>query len=293
VRVKPALFDYHRPDSIAGAVRLLAEDPGGMILAGGQSLVAAMNFRLAAPSRLIDITRIPGLGAIEVTTEGVGVAAAVRHRQLERHAGAHAVNPLLRAALAHVAHVPIRNRGTTVGSLCHADAAAEMPLVLLLCDGWVEAEGPAGSRRIPAAEFFRMHLTTARAADEVVTRAMFPALPPDSGWAFAEFARRRGDYAIAAVGAILRLDAAGRVAEARLAACGISSRPIRLVEAEAALAGTDAGAAAAAAAGRAAAGRVDAADDTIATAAYRRHLVAALTERVVAEAATRAMKGTA
>ncbi len=263
-----------------------------MILAGGQSLVAAMNFRLAAPSRLIDITRIPDLDRIAVTAEGVAVGAAVRHRTLERHDGAHAVNPLIRAAQAHVAHVPIRNRGTVVGSLCHADAAAEMPLVLLLCDGWVELEGPGGNRRIPAEQFFRMHLTTARASDELATRAVFPALPPDAGWAFAEFARRKGDYAIAAVGAIVQCDAGGRITRARLAACGISSKPVRLGRAEAALAGGTADATAAAEAGRAAATHVDAADDSIATAAYRRHLVAALTERVVAEAAARARRGT-
>lgn len=291
--MKPALFDYHRADDVEHAVSLLAGDPGSMILAGGQSLLAAMNFRLAAPSRLIDITRIPGLDRIEVTGAGVKVGAAVRHRALERHDGAHAINPLIRAAQAHVAHVPIRNRGTVVGSLCHADAAAEMPLILLLCDGWVELEGADGQRQIPAEAFFRTHLTTARDAGEMATGAVFPPLPDAAGWSFAEFARRKGDYAIAAVGAIIVIGASGKVSEARLAACGISGRPVRLAAAEAALVGHAPDAAAAAAAGQAAAGRVDAADDTIATSAYRRHLVAALTERVVAEAAARAQGGTA
>src|SRR5690606_31578966 len=137
--------------------------------------------------------------------------------------------------LHYVAHVPIRNRGTTVGSLCHADAAAEMPMILLLSEGWVTAAGPGGQRQIPAAEFFEFHMTTSRQADEMIVSATFPALPSGAGYAFAEFARRKGDYAVAAVGAILECDADGKVTTARLAACGIASRPVRLSEAEAKL----------------------------------------------------------
>jgi len=288
--VKPPLFEYIVAGSTSEAVRCLAEYPGAMILAGGQSLIPAMNFRLASPSALIDISRIPELGAIEVVDGAVKVGASVRHRDLEQSDAAFRANPLIRAALHHVAHVPIRNRGTTVGSLCHADAAAEMPMVLLLSGGWVTARGSSGERDIAAEDFFQFHMTTSREADEVIVSATFPAVPDGAGYAFAEFARRKGDYAIAAVGAILELDASGSVNNARLAACGISSRPVRLVEAEKAIAGTRLSAADLGAAGDAAKLQVTTEDDPNATAAYRRHLLAALTRRVLIEAAARARK---
>lgn len=288
--MKPPLFDYVVARSAEDVVRHLVEIPGAMILAGGQSLLPAMNFRLASPVALIDISRIAGLSAITVADGAVTVGAAVRHRDLEQNEGAFAANPLLRAALAHVAHVPIRNRGTTVGSLCHADAAAEMPLLLVLTGGRVTALGPSGARAIEAEDFFQFHMTTAREPDEMIVSASFPALAEGAGWGFAEFARRKGDYAIAAVGAIVEKDAAGRIASARVAACGIASTPLRLAGAEAAVVGTGLAEADLAAAGEAAKDAVTAPDDPNATQAYRRHLVAALTRRVLAEAAQRAGK---
>lgn len=259
-----------------------------MILAGGQSLIPAMNFRLASPAALIDINRIPELRAIDIVDGNVRVGAAVRHRDLEQSEAAFRANPLIRAALRHVAHVPIRNRGTTVGSLCHADAAAEMPMLLVLTGGWVSAAGSGGRRDIPAEDFFQFHMTTSREPDEVIVSATFPGLPAGAGHAFAEFARRKGDYAIAAVGAIIQFDAGGRVSAARLAACGVASRPVRLPGAEAAIVGTALSQADIAAAGGATADAVTAPDDQNATTAYRRHLLAALTRRVIAEAAAKA-----
>jgi carbon-monoxide dehydrogenase medium subunit len=284
------LFDYVVARSADEAVRHLGERPGAMILAGGQSLIPAMNFRLAAPSALIDINRVPGLGKIDVADGRITVGATVRHRDLEKDETAFRANPLLRAALAHVAHVPIRNRGTTVGSLCHADAAAEMPMLLLLTGGWVTALGAAGERAIPADSFFQFHMTTSRQPDELIVNAVFPALPAGAGWGFAEFARRKGDYAIAAVGAIVEFGGDGKVAKARLAACGIASRPVRLAAAEAAVLGGRLVSADRKAAGEAAREEVTAPDDANATAAYRKHLLATLTERVLADAASTARR---
>ena len=289
--MKPPLFDYVVASTVDEAVQELSANPGAMILAGGQSLIPAMNFRLAAPAALIDINRVAELAAITVDDDGVTVGATVRHRELERHEAAFRANPLLRAALAHVAHVPIRNRGTTVGSLCHADAAAEMPLVLLLTEGWVTAQGAGGKRRIDADEFFQFHMTTAREPDELIVSANFPALPAGAGWGFSEFARRKGDYAIAAVGAIVEIAGDGTVARAKLAACGVAARPVRLAAAEAAIAGSSPEGSALSAAGEAAKDAVTAPDDANATNAYRRHLLAALTRRAIAEAAGRAGKG--
>lgn len=256
-----------------------------MILAGGQSLIPAMNFRLAAPPVLIDINRIPGLRSIDIVDGNIRVGAAVRHRDLEQSDAAFKVNPLLRAALHYVAHVPIRNRGTTVGSLCHADAAAEMPMVLLLTDGWVTAAGPAGQRDIPADAFFEFHMTTSRGADEMIVSAVFPGLPAGAGYAFAEFARRKGDYAIAAVGAILACGEGGIVTSARIAACGIASRPVRLVDVEAAIVGSVLSEDVVARAGEMAKEAVTAPDDANATTAYRQHLLSGLTRKVIREAA--------
>ncbi|MBL8576368.1 MAG: xanthine dehydrogenase family protein subunit M [Mesorhizobium sp.] len=289
--MKPPLFDYLVARSSDEAIRLLSDNPGAMILAGGQSLIPAMNFRLASPSALIDISRIAALKSIDIVDGNVRVGAAVKHRDLEQSDAAFAVNPLMRTALHYVAHVPIRNRGTTVGSLCHADAAAEMPMILLLSDGWVMAEGPNGQRKIPAAEFFEFHMTTTREADEMIVSATFPALPSGAGYAFAEFARRKGDYAVAAVGAILECDLDGRVAAARLAACGIASRPIRLFDVEASLVGANLSDAEIDAAGELAKEAVTAPDDANATTAYRQHLLASLTRRVIREASEKVRKG--
>lgn len=288
--MKPPVFDYVIARSAEDAVRHLSAIPGAMVLAGGQSLIPAMNFRLAAPAALVDINRIAELSRIDIADGNVTVGATVRHRDLEQSEEAQRANPLLRAALAHVAHVPIRNRGTTVGSLCHGDAAAEMPLMLLLTDGWVTALGPSGERRIDAGDFFQFHMTTTREPDELIVSATFGGLPAGAGWGFAEYARRKGDYAIAAVGAIVRPGAGGMAESVSLAACGIASRPVRLGAAEAVLAGTRLEAADIDRAAEAAAEAVTAPDDANATTVYRRHLLSSLLRRVVAEARDRAGK---
>jgi carbon-monoxide dehydrogenase medium subunit len=226
--MKPALFDYHAPSSVEEAVALLGSLEGSMILAGGQSLVPAMNMRLASPAALIDIQRIPGLSAIRIEDGVIRVGAMVRHRQLELDPAVHAANPLIREAMAHVAHVPIRNRGTVVGSLCHADAAAEMPMVLVLTGGGVVARSASGERVIPASDYFEFHMTTSRRPDEMIVEARFPVLPKGAGHAFDEFTRRHGDYAIAAVGAIVskrRQFPAGQAWSRRSSPQGAATQP--------------------------------------------------------------------
>lgn len=286
--MKPSLFDYVAPRSVDEAVGLLKEDSGAMILAGGQSLIPAMNMRLASPSRLIDIQNIPGLSHITVGNGKIAVGAMARHREVELHDGVAAANPVLRVALGHVAHIPIRNRGTVVGSLCHADAAAEMPMILVLTGGSVLVAGSDGRREIAAEDFFQFHMTTSRQPDEMVVEAHFPALPPGAGFAFEEFTRRHGDYAIAAAGCILTHNGAGAVATVALAACGVSSKPLRLPAAEQILAGSRLTAADIKAAGDAACAAVTTPGDMHATAGYRKHLFATLVRRAVERAAARA-----
>jgi CO/xanthine dehydrogenase FAD-binding subunit len=286
--MKPPLFRYEAPTSLKEAVVALASDPDAMVLAGGQSLLPAMNFRLAAPSVLVDIQHVGELKGIAVERDQIVVKAMTRHRELELDERVRKANPLLAEALAHVAHIPIRNRGTVVGSLCHADGAAEMPLMLVLLGGKVVVEGPSGRREIEADSFFRFHLTTSRKHDEIAVEARFPALAAGSGWGFDEMTRRHGDYAIAGVGAVVQIDAGGRAKDIRLAACGVASRPIRLSEAEKLLSGTALSEAELKAAGNAAAEVVTAPDDMHATTAYRRRVLATLVRRVVTKAAARA-----
>jgi carbon-monoxide dehydrogenase medium subunit len=289
--MKPALFEYSAPKTVGEAVALLSADPGAMVLAGGQSLVPAMNLRLASPTRLVDIQHIAGLRGISVEAGSIVVKAMTTHRELELSEAAHKANPVIREAMAHVAHIPIRNRGTVVGSLCHADAAAEMPLILVLTGGSVVAQGSNGRRTIPAEDFFQFHMTTAREPGELIVEAHFPVLPEGAGAAFDEFTRRHGDYAIAAVGAIIGFGADGRAKGVAVATCGIGSRPMRLREAEALLEGTRIEKKDLEAAGEAAKAAVTAPDDMHATTSYRRRVVATLVRRVVETAAQRARQG--
>jgi CO/xanthine dehydrogenase FAD-binding subunit len=291
--MKPPLFAYRAPRTLDEAVTALASDDDAVVLAGGQSLLPAMNFRLAAPSMLVDIQHVTGLKGIAIKDGQIVVKAMTRHRELELDEAVRRANPLIAEVMEHVAHIPIRNRGTVVGSLCHADAAAEMPMLLVLLGGSVVAQSAAGRREISAADFFQFHLTTSRRRDEIIVEARFPMLAPDSGWAFDEMTRRHGDFAIVGVGALVRLDAAGKATEVRLAACGIAACPVRLTGAENLLVGTLLGASDLGAAGAAAAEAVTAPDDMHASGAYRRRVTAALVRRMVAKAAARARERSA
>ena len=286
--MKPPLFDYVTPESVEDAVAARAAEENSVLLAGGQSLIPTLNFRIANPAVLIDISRIEALKEIDVGATEITVGAMARQRQVEKDDAVHRANPLLREVLGNVAHVVVRNRGTVAGSIAHADAAAELPAMLLATGGSVEVQGPSSGRAIVAGDLFKFHLTTSLANDEMIIAVRIPNLAANTGWSFKEFARRHGDYALAGICALVTLDAAGRCAETRLAACGIASTAVRLDKAEAELAGGPLDDAAIARAAKAARDAVTAADDSQASTAYRRHLVDTLTRRSVAQARDRA-----
>lgn len=289
--MKPPLFRYEAPRTLRDAVAVLASDPDAMVLAGGQSLVPAMNFRVATPSLLVDIQHVEGLKGIAIEGDTIVIKAMTRHRELELDPDVRRVNPLIAETMQHVAHVPIRNRGTVVGSLCHADPSAEMPLLFVLLDGTLVATSPVGTRHIAAADFFQSFLTTSRRQDEIVVEARLPALPVGAGFAFDEVTRRHGDFALVGIGCVLSLDGSGRVQNIRLAACGISDRPVRLKAAEAALNGSLLAPGDLAAAARASADAVTQTDDMNTSMSYRRRVLSGLIQRLVPIAASRARGG--
>ena len=279
--MKPAPFAYLRPSTLEEALTALAGEQGAKVLAGGQSLVPLLSMRLAAPSMLVDINALPDLGRITCDAAGVRVGALARHADVLASAGAASTQPLLAMALSHVAHPTIRNRGTTVGSLVHADAAAEMPMVLRLLEGSVDVASVRGRRTIPAEELFAGPLESTLAHDEVAVEAYFPALPAGGGVAFQEIARRHGDYALVGVAALVETDG-GEVTRARLGYVSVSDVPV-VVDVTDAL---DDPAATALA-------ELEPADDIHATADYRAHLVRVLTPRVLADAIHHARQTTA
>ena len=285
--MKPALFDYAAPQSVEEAVEVLASDETARPLAGGQSLIPTMNFRIAAPSLLVDLRRIGALRGHAVEGDVIRVGAMTRQRDLERDEAVRQSNPLIAEVLGNVAHIVIRNRATVGGSIAHADAAAELPCMLVATGGSVVARRVGGERTIAAEDFFLFHMTTVLEADELLTEVRIPALPSHTGYAFQEVARRHGDYALAGVCALVRLRD-GTCTAVRLAACGVASRPTRLAEAETALLGAPPEGAALARAAEAARDSVTAGDDRQASIEYRRDLVAALVRRTVTEAAGRA-----
>jgi carbon-monoxide dehydrogenase medium subunit len=286
--VKPAPFRYADPGSLDEALAVLAaEGAGAKVLAGGQSLLPLLSMRLAAPTALVDINRVPGLDAVEVTGDGVRVGALVRHNGLLRSDAAARVQPLLARATANVAHPAIRNRGTTVGSIAHADPSGEMTAVLALTGGSVEVATSSGRSTVGWRDLFVGPLETSVHGPAVVTSAFFPALPPRSGTAFAEVARRKGDYAVCGAAVVLTLDADRRVAAVRAAYLSVGLVP-EVHDLTDAVAGKPVDSADWAAAGALARGLVDPDTDLHATADYRRLLVGVLTERTLATAAAEA-----
>jgi len=276
--MKPAPFVWHGPESVADAVTILAEyGPDAKVLAGGQSLIPLLAMRLAAPAHLVDINRIAALNTVTVTADGVTVGALARHARVEKDPAAVTVQPLLTQALRLVAHPTIRNRGTTVGSLAHADPAGEMTAVLALTGGTVTAASVRGERVISAADFFRGPLESALTPDELAVRAFFPGLPAASGTGFAEISRRHGDYALCGVGAVAELDAGDGLRALRCAYLSVSETPLVIDLTEAWSAGEQHAAELARAA-------VDPVTDLHASADYRRQLAAVLTIRAAQQA---------
>jgi aerobic carbon-monoxide dehydrogenase medium subunit len=280
--MKPAPFEYHRPASLGETFDLLARyGDDGRILAGGQSLVPALNMRLATPRAVIDINRLPGLDAIRLAPEGLLIGALARHESVERSPLVARHAPLIAAAMPHVGHAAIRTRGTFGGSLALADPAAELPACVVALGALIRAASSRGRREIAAADFFRGVYSTALEPGEVITEVIVPPLA--AGWrsAFDELARRHGDFALAGLAAHGRMDGAV-LAEARLVFFGVGPAPVRARRAEAALAGRRPERDVVAAAARALDGELDPPGDLHGSPAFRRHLASVLLSRVVA-----------
>jgi aerobic carbon-monoxide dehydrogenase medium subunit len=284
-RMKPAPFSYHAPTSVEEAVALLAQwgPQDGRVLAGGQSLIPTMAFRVARPAHLIDINGIAELAGINVTDGVLAIGACVRHAAFASDAVPGPTGALLRNVVRHIAHHPIRTRGTFCGSIAHADPASEWCCVMAALDGVVVLRSARGVRRLPVAEFYQGVMATALAEDELLVAAELPLLPEGTRTGFQEFSRRKGDFAIAMALVCYRLDN-GAIAEPRVAIGGAEVSPRRIPQAEEALRGRAPGADVFAEAGAAAAAAIDPLEDINNTATYRRSLVATMVERA-AEAA--------
>ena len=288
--MKPAAFEYHRPASVDEALALLAEHGyDAKLLAGGQSLVPAMNFRLAQPAVLIDLNRVAGVDGIAEAEGGVRIGAMARQAAAERSAVVAARAPLLAETLPFVAHAQIRNRGTIGGSIAHADPAGEVGAVMLALGARFHLRGPNGMRVVPAAEFFTGLFGTALEADEMLVEVEVPPPAPGTGWAFDEVSRRHGDYALAGLAACVEVDADGVCRAARIALLGVSDAPVLAHEAAAALVGQAPTDAAVRAAAEAASRRdIDPPGDIHASPAFRRQLTDVLVRRVLPRAFARA-----
>jgi carbon-monoxide dehydrogenase medium subunit len=278
--VKPAAFAYAKARSLGHAVELLGNTPGARVLAGGQSLMAALNMRLDAPPLLVDVNGIEGFDRIDVDDGMVEIGALVRHAHALSSGKVAQHAPLIARALPHIAHPAIRNRGTIGGSIAYADPAAELPACLLALGGEVKIAGRGAERRVKGDDFFRGLFETALAADEIVTGIRVPAAAADMRYGFAELARRRGDYALVGLAACARTDGGG-LRDTRLVYFGVGATPLRAREAEAVLdeRGFEALDDAAAATAR----DLDPDDDIHASGKTRRHLAGVLLRRVAAQ----------
>ena len=275
-------FEYACPTSVSEAVALLAAHGGeAKALAGGQSLVPMLAFRVAAPALLVDLRKLSELRQIKITEAGVTLGAMARWSDILKDARLAKAHPLLVAAVEHVAHYQIRNRGTAGGSLAHADPAAELPGIVVTCEADIAVVGKAGPRVIAAKDFFRGPLMTELEADEIITEIRFPAWPSGRRFGFCEFARRRGDFALAAAMLFYDQDAAGRARDAHAGAIGVADVPLRLTAVETVLEGHKVDDAIIAQAEAAASAAVDPADDIHASGVYRKHLIGVMVERAL------------
>ena len=273
--MKPAPFAYKKARSLEEAIALLGEHQDARLLAGGQSLIATLNMRLSAPSLLIDINGVGGLGGVAHKNGKVELGALVRHAEAERSELIAKYAALIARAMPHIGHAAIRNRGTLGGSIAFADPAAELPACLLALDGEVDAAGPKGRRTIRAQDFFTGLFETALGPQEVLTAIRVPAGGKDTRTGFAELARRHGDYAIVGLAASARGDGK-KLSDVRLAYFGVGATPTRARKAEAALANGNIDAAVAAL-------DLDPQDDVQATAKAKKHLAGVLLRRVAAQ----------
>ena len=278
--MKPAPFDYVAPRSLDEAVAALAEGgPEAKLLAGGQSLIPLLNFRLARPALLVDLNRVAELAYVRPRNRGTAIGAMTRQATIERDRALSEKQPLLAEAIRWVGHAAIRSRGTIGGSLAHADPAAELPAVAVCLDAQLSVVGPRGRRTVSADDFFVGYLSTALLPDEILVETWLPPLKPRTGQAWLEFARRHGDFALAGVAVSLSLEDE-MVADARIVLTGVGGKPVRAREAETLLVGGSVRERAAAAA-EAARSTIDPDADIHATKEYRAHLASVLTERAI------------
>ena len=286
--MKPAPFSHLAPTSVPEAVKMLGEyAPEARVLAGGQSLVPMMNFRLARPTVLVDLNRVADLAYIRDDGDRLAIGAMTRERTIENSDLVRQACPLLYDATLNIAHLPIRTRGTIGGSIANADPAAEYPATVLALDATLVAHSVRGERRIAAADFFDGVLSTALEPDEILTEIVVPKPPAGSGAAFVEISRRHGDFALAGVAAQMTFDG-DTVTDVRLAACGVGAGPVRLTNAEAEIRASGLAEVSLARAAAAASGEVDPDGDVHATASYRRKLAGVMTRRALLKAAERA-----
>jgi aerobic carbon-monoxide dehydrogenase medium subunit len=287
--MKPPAFDVQVARDTAEAVEFLADGDGETkVLAGGQSLVPLLSFRLARPDRLVDVNAAAELASLECESGTLRVGSMVRQRTIERSDLVARTCPLLTEILPYVAHAPIRNRGTFGGSLAHADPGAELCAASVVLEARLRVTSVRGEREIAAADFYVGPFSTTLADDELLTEILIPPLPPGAGWAFAEVARRQGDFAIVGTAAVLAVDAAGTITDARLGYLSMDSTCRRASTAEAALTGEVAAPDLFAHAGEIAADELSPSSDLHASADYRRHLAAVLTRRTLAASHARA-----
>lgn len=282
--MKPVPFDYCSPESVEEAVALLHEyGDEAKVLAGGQSLMPMLNFRVVRPAFVVDLRALVELDFVRERADGgLSIGAMTKHRVLETSPLVAARFPIIPEAMKHVAHLAIRNRGTLGGSLAHADPAAELPMLVRLLDGVIVVRSVRGERRLAANDFFTGPLSTVLAPDELLTRVEIAGLPPQ-GWAFAEFARRAGDLALAAVGVGVAIHQ-GRICSARVAMMGVGDMPLRLPAVEAALVGAVPDANAVAEAVTVAKDTVQTREDLHASAAFRQHLAGVLLRQTLSRA---------
>lgn len=287
--MKPAPFDYHRAATLEHACGLLAAAPDdSKIMAGGQSLIAMMNFRLARPKIVIDVSNIENRNQIAAEEGGLRVRATTVQRHVETSALVQQRIPLLCHAVHHIAHFQIRNKGTIGGNLVNADPASELPATSLVLEAEFEIMSSEGRRTVPAAEFFITSMTTAVATNEVLASVRFAEPPAGSGWGFHEVSRRSGDYALAGCAAVVTLDAAGRCSRARIGLFGVATTPVRARTAEKALVGQEYSADLLQAVAREIQADIDPESDVHVTAAYRRSAAEALAIRSLEDAFRRA-----
>ena len=287
--MKPAAFDYIAPNSLEAAVEAIAAANGdGKVLAGGQSLMPLLNFRMTRPTVVVDLMHIPGMSFIELRGNAVAIGAMTRHADLEFSDLVAQKLPVMAAAMRHVAHLAIRNKGTIGGSLSHADPAAELPMLAVFYGATLKVQGSNGRRDIAAEDFFVSALTNCLDPDEIVFEIDFPVLASHAGWAFEEVARRFGDFALACIAVSFDvLD--DKIADARVAVMGVADTPRRLREAEQVLKGARRGPEAAARFAEVVRSCLSPPSDIHVSAEYRKNLIGALAERAFTTAWTRAV----